>query len=289
MKSVKTVFVLGAPRSGTSMILYMLINGQPTFVGSRHESKFYTIALKKPFVEETFLNDEYFKSLLGEEVVKLLFAESQNHFEFFNKAMDYSRQKMSAPNFVEKSPMHTVYYKKIPKSFPNVGLILINRHPAANIQSIAFTKWINLLSDKFPFGLGRNLYIRYIFASLMFHEYWKDSKKIEKDPNTLITICYEDVILEKVDLRAKLSEVFGIEFNPLFVSRPFSNAVTHTNEGYDKDRVNGYKKIMPKSIQYFINAVFTPRKNFDLIFRIPFVLFFFEPVYLIKKYLMGKK
>jgi Sulfotransferase family len=289
MDSVKTVFVLGAPRSGTSMILYMLINGQPTFVGSKHESQFYTIALKKPFVESTFLKDEYFKELLGEDVIKSLFSESKDHFDFFNKAMDYRREKDNAPVFVEKSPMHTVFYKDLPAKFPDVGLVLINRHPAANIQSIAFTKWINLLSDKFPFGLNKNKYIRYVFASLLFHEYWKDSKKIEKDPRTLITICYEDVILEKIDLRSQLSKAFGFEFNPLYVSRPFSNAVSHTNEGYDRDRVSGYKQSMPKSIQYFINAVFTPRKNFDLIFRIPFLLFFFEPVYLIKKHLMGKK
>jgi hypothetical protein len=289
MNSLKTVFVLGAPRSGTSMILYMLINDQPDFFGSKHESKFYTIALKKPFVESTFLNDDYFNELLGEEVIKSIFSTSKDHFEFFNKAMNYCREKSGSPIFVEKSPMHTVYYKDIPKRFPDVGLVLINRHPAANIQSIAFTKWINLMSDKFPLGISKNIYVRYLFASLLFHEYWRDSKKIEKDPRTIITICYEDVILEKNDLRAQMSKAFGIEFNPLYVSRPFSNAVSHTKEGFDKDRVNGYKQSMPKSVQYFIKAVFTPKNSIDFIVRIPFLLFFFEPVYYIKKYLMGKK
>jgi len=289
MNSVKTVFVLGAPRSGTSMILYMLINGQPDFFGSKHESKFYTIALKKPFKESTFTNDEYFKELLGEAIIKSIFALSKDHYDFFNRVMNYCREKNGAPIFVEKSPMHTVYYQDIPKRFPDVGFVLINRYPPANIHSIAYTKWINLTSDKFPFGIGKNTYVRYLFASLLFHEYWRDSKKIEKDPRTLMTISYEDVILEKGDLRAEMSSAFGIDFNTLYVSRPFSNAVSHTKEGYDKDRVFGYKNTMPKSVQYFINAVFTPRKNFDMIFRIPFLLFFFEPVYLIKKYFMGKK
>lgn len=287
--SRKTIFVLGAPRSGTSLILYMLINDQPRMVGSKFESQFYTISMKKPFVLSTFLDDPYFNDLLGADKTRELFAQSTSHLDFFKKAILFKLDDSGKDHFIEKSPMHTVYYNDIYKNFENVSFVLINRKPAANIQSIAFTKWINLLSDKFPFGLSKVKWIRYLFASLLFHEYWKDSKLIEKHPATIATFSYEDIILEKVNVKAVLDKGFGFEMAPLYVSRPFSDAVKHKNHGFDKSRVEDYKEVMPKYIQNYIEMIFEPKSIIQKIVRIPFLILFYEPVYLIKKTVMGKK
>lgn len=287
--SRKSIFVLGAPRSGTSLILYMLINDQPRMIGSKYESQFYTISMKKPFVLSTFLDDEYFIDLLGADKIKELFNKSSSHLDFFKKAMSFKLDESGKDHFIEKSPMHTVYYNDIYKNFENVSFILINRKPAANIQSIAFTKWINLLSDKFPFGLAKQKGIRYLFASLLFHEYWRDSKKIEKHPATIATFSYEDIILEKVNVKSVLDKGFGFEMAPLYVSRPFSDAVKHKNQGFDKSRVEDYKEVMPVYVQRYISMIFEPKTIIEKIARIPFLVLFYEPVYLIKKTIMGKK
>ena len=281
----RTIFVLGAPRSGTTLLINMLVMNQSKIFGSTEESQFYTTTLRAPYSIETFLSSSFFNKLLSENESRDLFNRSANHIEFFRNTISYCLEREKKQIFVEKSPMHTLFYENLKSDFENVSFMIIKRNSCANVQSIAFTKWIPLSSDFLPGFLRNNKSIRYFFATLHMYKYWCYTKAIEKDPACILSINYEDIILENLNMKEELQKALGFELDELFVSRPFSDAVSHKNYGLDKSRVYDYKNVMPANIQYFINSIFNPTTFFQKLYGKIVIGIFFEPLLLFRKLL----
>jgi hypothetical protein len=284
----KTVFVLGAPRSGTTLLINMLVMNQSKIYGFFGESQFYTTTLRKPYTADTFLNDRYFKMIINEDETREIFARSTDHIDFFRNTIDHCLAREHKNVFAEKSPMHTLFYKEILKDFKNVEFMIIHRNFCANVQSIAFTRWIPLTSDVFPSSLKENKTVRYFFATMHFYHYWKICKEVEKHPACKLSLQYEDIILEKIDVKAALNKALGFELDEVFVSRPFSDAVSHKNYGLDKSRVDDYKNKMSPAVQNFINSVFQPKGLWQHISGGFVRYLIFEPVQIARK-VMGRK
>ncbi|MEP7262854.1 MAG: sulfotransferase [Bacteroidota bacterium] len=288
MQTHKVIFVLGAPRSGTTLLINMLVMNQSKIYGYFGESQFYTTTYRKPYTVDTFLNDRYFKAIINEEETKTIFSRSKDHIEFFKNTIEHCLQREGKNIFAEKSPMHTLFYKDILNDFPNAEFMIIHRNFCANVQSIAFTRWIPLASDVMPTFIKENKTVRYFFATLLFYHYWKLCKVVEQHPACKLSLQYEDIIMEKVNVREELKKALGFEPDEVFVSRPFSDAVTHKNYSFDTSRVEDYKNKMPKSIQNFINSVFQPSGLWQHLTGGFIRYFIFEPVEILKK-LAGKK
>jgi hypothetical protein len=255
---LKTIFVLGAPRSGTTLLINMLAVNQSSIYGSISESQFYTTTLRQPYELSSYIGSYYWKSILSADEMKQIFSTSEDHKSFFRNAIRHCLKRENKNIFVEKSPMHTLFYKDIINDFENAEFMIINRNCCANIQSIAYTKWIPLASDNLPAVISKNKLVRYFFATFHFYKYWKVCREIEKNPLCKLSLQYEDIILEKIDMKEKLKEALGFTPDQLYVSRPFSDAVTHKNYTLDTSRVEDYKNKMPASVQYIINSIFNP-------------------------------
>lgn len=284
----RTIFVLGAPRSGTTLLVNMLVINQSKIYGSTNESQFYTTTFRKPFTIDTYSTNGYFNTLLNKDEIATIYEKSENHLSFFKNAISYLLGRENKEVFVEKSPMHTLYYEELYHNFENVEFMIINRNACANVQSIAFTKWIPLSSDIFPSFIRNNKVVRYFFATLHYYSYVKVCKEVEKHPACKLSLNYEDIILEKINMAELLENALGFSPDELYVSRPFSDAVTHKNYGLDKSRVEDYKLKMPLYIQGFINLLFYPKNLFQKIFGRIIKVLIFEPPLLIKK-IIGKK
>ena len=282
----KTLFVLGAPRSGTTLLVNFLVMNQPKICGSSWESQYYTTVYRKPYVLNTFIEDPYFKHLLNQEEISKIFLKAATHAEFFRNAIKFKLKQNNSEIFVEKSPMHTLFYKEILQDFDNPEFILINRNPFSNIQSIAFTKWIPM-PDFLPLRFQSSKTIRYFIATYIYHKYWKVSKVVSKHPKCKLTLNYEDIILENINIKQELENAIECTLNELFVSRPYSDAVTHKNRVLDKTRVDDYKNVMPLSVQRYIKAIFNPEDFFDLIIRLPIIIVF-EIWHFLRKLMLRK-
>jgi hypothetical protein len=279
----KTIFVLGAPRSGTTLLINMLVKNQSKIYGYFGESQFYTTTLHRPFTAETFINDRYFKSIINEQEARAIYSRSKDHIDFFRNTIDHCLAREGKEIFAEKSPMHTLFYKEILRDFRNVEFMIIKRNYCANVQSIAFTRWIPLTSDVLPAFLKENKTIRYFFATMHFYHYYKICREVERHPACKLSLQYEDIILEKINMRDELKKALGFEPDEIFVSRPFSDAVTHQNYALDKSRVEDYKTKMSPAVQNFINSVFQPKGLMQHITGGFVRWFIFEPVQLLRK------
>ncbi len=270
---IRTLFVLGAPRSGTTLMVNFLVMNQPKIFGTVWESQFYTRVYRKPFQLSTYLEAKYFTHLLKEEEIKDIFSKSSSHTEFFRNAIKLKLIQNNTEIFVEKSPMHTLFYREILRDFDNPEFILINRNPFSNIQSIAFTKWIPM-PGFLPARLNSSKTIRYLISTYLYYKYWKVCKKVSVHPKCKLTINYEDIILEKVNVKQELENALGFTLNDLHVPRPYSDAVSHKNKVLDKTRVDDYKNVMPRRVQRYIKAIFKPENIADQIIRFPFIILF---------------
>ena len=118
--------------------------------------------------------------------------------------------------------MHTLFYKELYRDFENVEFILIKRNLCANVQSIAFTKWIPLNIDGLPSFISNNKGVRYFFATMLLYKYWKTQQELEKHPACKLSIQYEDIILEKVN-----NYIISLNLNiPILISILLISALT---------------------------------------------------------------
>jgi len=242
------VFILGAPRSGTSLLMRMLLVNQPLVGGTDAESQVYALKRKKAYLTQAALAHPYFKKLIRESDLRDL-ANSNNDFvQLFWSAVEfYLHQHTEKKVFMEKSPIHTLFWRQILKDYLEVQFILVERNPSATIHSMVTTRWIPI-----PFkGLGYNpvfKFLPYIFATLLSYEYFIEAERIKSFGNAAI-VKYEEMVQKSPDdLRISFSKMLGVELSELYIERPFSPEASSRERKLHTDRIDGYKSNTPRSI-----------------------------------------
>lgn len=285
---IKPVFIIGPPRSGTSLVLFMLVRGQKHIAGTHRESQFYHWIKVHPFQKEAYRKQRYFLELLSPEEIDEVFDRSEDPADFFRKAIDKVAENTGKSIFVEKSPNHTFFHKEILRDFPNAAFILLNRHPCAVVHSVVQTKWIPLHVERLPGPLGRSKFLKYMNAMLLYARYHWYIRGIKGSPQCLLDLQYEDVIAGDDGLRQLFEEKLGVEMDELYISRPFSAETEHKEYKLDRSRIEGYKKKMPRWAQRMGNLSFLPQKGFGWVAQKLIWIFYYYP-FLYFKLIFGKK
>lgn len=277
MEKKRIVFILGIPRSGTTLVYGMLVRNQSCIGGSFKESQFYSHILLKPWALETFLSDPYFTDLLSAEEIREVFLRSDSHLSFFRNAIDRFLEREGKCIFVEKSPPHTLFFRRIIEDFQRPTILLVERNPAAVVNSIVRTRWSILASDRLPGKLKDVVWLKYVAAILKYYRYARALEEIRRYPHT-ISVRYEDIVTGAIDLRVLLEEELGVPVDPLYVSRPFSPDVQERNYTLDKRRIEGYRQTMPPSMQRLVALLFSPNGRLQTFSSRLLRVFLLEPV-----------
>ena len=132
------VFVLGCPRSGTTLLYDMLISsGQ--FANYRVESNvFYKVvppfgnlksARNRTRLMDAWLQSDYFRrsGLAAEEIRAKVMAECRNAGDFLRIVMESIARKQGVERWAEKTPAHLLYIPQIKETIPNAQFIHIIR------------------------------------------------------------------------------------------------------------------------------------------------------------------
>lgn len=279
--------MLGAPRSGTTLMYGMLLRGQQTLGGIRMESFLYNRSHTLPYTEKTIENWQYLRTLLeetGQNPAEML-QKHQDFFEIYADAANTFLDQREFAYFVEKSPIHTAWYREIARDYPDSKWVIISRHPLANVHSIAKTRsrWFSLGVDKLPFGLGEKPFFRYLNATVRFYFYWQVIRKARKFPNAVVDVYYEDVVADPEEFRKLLEEKLGVEMNPLQPIRPSASSVdSDDSRKFHTRNIEGYKEKMPGWAQFVCRAVFIPKSAGEHLSGVFLKLFLIWPGYLSK-------
>jgi len=165
------VFIVGPPRSGTTMLANHLL-GLKGFCGPDSETGYFM--LTNPYLVEM--------SPMAESTWKEFVRESKSKTELFDRAIEYFLAQDNGEFFVEKTPQHCLSIHEILRLWPKAKVIGIIRHPLDCVSSA--------MSHKDFIRQGRN--------ARSAIGYWRKCAESILEMNNLpgncLVIRYEDLV-----------------------------------------------------------------------------------------------
>ncbi len=195
---MKYCFLLGCPRSGTTM-LQQALNRHSRIVIPSETSFFFMIGAPRedqiarwqeiisdlkihlPFPEGDFRKHEFVRHVF--ESIAAKYVEGRQNVEFFG----------------EKTPTHQLRICEIMKAFPDGKIVLIYRDG----------RDVALSLSKVPWYLSSNIYLSF----LMWRHYYRiQLRAIQQYPSSVYCIKYEDLVRNPEAEMRKVSEFLKIPY-----------------------------------------------------------------------------
>ncbi len=185
--SMKPVFVIGMPRSGTSLT-EQIISSHPSAKGAG-ELEFWADAVHKheALITEGSL-DESRRKKLAEAYLRVLEAKSGD-----------------ALRIVDKAPVNSDYLGVIHSVFPNARIIYMQRDPIDTCLSCYFQKFV--LSLNFTMDLSDLADYYRQHRRLMTH--WR----AVLPPGTILDVPYEELVADQEGWTRKILDFLGLEWD----------------------------------------------------------------------------
>lgn len=252
-KTNTPIFIVGAPRSGTTLLTAMLsahsrIDAGPETQLFKNETDRlirHAVADKNwpqkavKLLQEIRLSKQSVCALFGldSEQLKNYLAKRQPSVQAILEALTASHCcKNGKQRWIEKTPNHILYVEQIRRLYPDSPIIRIVRDPRDSAVSIGKLPWA-------PTSPVAN-------AMLIEHWYMHSREFFEKDQHCY-TIRYEDLIAEPVLCIKKLCDFLNEEFEQGMLNTEKSGqSIASANEpwknmvstGLTKDRCYVWKK-----------------------------------------------
>lgn len=184
------VFILGAPRSGTTL-LQTLISAHPNFYGIDQETALMT--------HQNVFKSEWRQAFDNLMLTEKMIWDSNDIVQLFDSFAESiaSREKSEHLRFVEKTPQHVNYLGNILRWFPNAQILHIHRDGRDCYCSARLHKGI-------PTGASLSSYANY----------WKrciaNRQKYTKHPR-VYDISYEELTAKTEPTLTKIMDFLGDE------------------------------------------------------------------------------
>lgn len=185
--SSKPVFVVGMPRSGTSLA-EQIIASHPSAYGAG-ELHFWAALVAKDTGLTQGIPSEPVRAKLAEEYLRILEASSAN-----------------ASRVVDKAPVNSDFLGPIYSVFPNARVIYMQRDPIDTCLSCYFQQF--LLGLNFTFDLSD--------LAHYYHEHQRIMKHWRKvlPPGFILDVPYEELVSNQETWSRKMLAFIGLEWDP---------------------------------------------------------------------------
>lgn len=223
MSIKKRIFIVGSPRSGSTLLQNFLLNYSEFY--SFPETHFFYPLYDTNRVARFFkiANRDKAKAIIAklgtllesdQEDLRQWLNSNSYSYNYWNKVfvelLDKAAEKNKKQYWIEKTPMHLHYAKYIESYIPDFHFIHIVRSGIDVVSSVYN------YSNKHPDGWG---YKRSIDVCI---KRWKldvllAKKCISRQGHSFIT--YEDLVLNNKVKIKKLCDEIGIDYNPAFFSK----------------------------------------------------------------------
>ncbi|VAW53762.1 hypothetical protein MNBD_GAMMA05-1256 [hydrothermal vent metagenome] len=147
------VVVIGFPRSGTTLLLHILISSgkfpEYDFSETHFFSHYYRRygSLKNKKNKETFISEikksEWFQnsSISIEEIIAHTQSDDDQYESYYKNFMALVARQNNKTRWVEKTPYHMLYIPELRKALPDARFILMMRDPRDVTQSVLKYGW----------------------------------------------------------------------------------------------------------------------------------------------------
>ena len=204
------VFVLGLPRSGTTLVERIL--SSHTALSAAGELDCFALALVAAVRRHTGRD-----RLPREELVAQAAA-----VDFAALGHDYlrrARSEVESPGrFVDKMPLNYLYCGLIRRALPRAKIIHVTRHPMA----ACFAVYKALFKDAYPFSYDLGEIVRYYLGYRRLMDHW-----LAAMPGAIYSVSYEALVADQVGESRKLLAFCGLEWQEA-CARPHENRAAST-------------------------------------------------------------
>jgi protein-tyrosine sulfotransferase len=192
LSTKKHIFVIGAPRSGTTL-LEAILAVHPNLTSLRQELAIFSF-------RNIFELERLAFSLTKTETAAALFQESTDVIEFYDKLAESALRIHGGKRFLEKTPQNILHLAFLRNNFPNAQFININRDGRdcyCSAQSNPYVIQANKVED--------------------YAKYWRrcveSRNRFGNDPN-IIDIRYEELTSAPERVTKSLMSFLGEDFLP---------------------------------------------------------------------------
>jgi hypothetical protein len=236
------VFVLGAPRSGTTLLYHMLLSAGG-FAIYRTESNVFNLlaprfgdlsALRnKRKLMEAWLRSKLFvrSGLNAEDIQSKIFAECKSAGDFLRIVMEEIARKQDVDRWADCTPDHLLYLPQIKRAFPEALVIHIIRDGRDVALSLNKQGWIR----PFPWHKERGLIVAGLFWEWIVGNGLRHGRKLASG---YVEVRFEDLMAKPRETLAKLSTFIDHDLDYDHIRQVGIGSVSEPNTSFPTESHN---------------------------------------------------
>ncbi len=243
----KMLFIIGAPRSGTTLLQEMLtvhpaIGSCPEphlLTPLAHLGYFYNVE-KAPYdhINAAEAERQFVANLPSGEADYI--AACRAYSDTLYGAM---AQKLGTPIFLDKTPAYALVHDFVTTIYPEAYYLVLTRHPLAIFYSYASS----FFNGDYAAALAHNNILgRYVPAI---------AKLLRKPPTNMLHITYEELVQNPQEELQKITAWLNLAYQPAMLEYGRNKAATALNKGYGDPKVKKSRRPNTKSINSWAKAL----------------------------------
>jgi glycosyltransferase involved in cell wall biosynthesis/LPS sulfotransferase NodH len=242
-RSKAPVFVLGCPRSGTTLLYHMLLSAG-NFVVYRAESQVFNLLeprfgdLRVPHNRRKLLaaweNSSLFTKtgLEAGQVEKEVMASCENAGDFLRIVMEQMARKQGVERWAETTPDHLLAMPRIKQTIPDALVIHIIRDGRDVALSLEKQHWIH----PFPWDHGKELLIAALYWEWIVNRGRRLGQAMGSDYRE---VRYEDLVANPSATLAEVGQFIGQDLDYERIQRAGIGSVSRPNTSFEGDKEAG--------------------------------------------------
>jgi glycosyltransferase involved in cell wall biosynthesis/LPS sulfotransferase NodH len=241
------VFVLGCPRSGTTLLYHMLLSAG-NFVVYRAESQVFNlleprfgdlrIALNRRRLLEAWENSSLFTKtgLDAKQVEQDVMAHCENAGDFLRIVMESMAKQQGVERWAETTPDHLLALPRIKQTIPNALVIHIIRDGRDVALSLEKQQWIR----PFPWDHGKELQTAAIYWEWIVNQGRTLGRALGGDYKE---VRYEELVANPQSTLTEVGEFIGQELDYDRIQRVGIGSVSRPNTSFGEKKDAGFHPV----------------------------------------------
>jgi len=235
-QSEAPVFVLGCPRSGTTLLYHMLLSAG-NFAVYRAESNVFNLlaphfgdlrsAANRRNLVDVWLHSKLFRvsGLDPQQIRQKVVAQCQSSGDFLRLVMGDIARRQGVRRWADCTPEHLLYIPEIKRQIPGALIIHILRDGRDVALSYAKQGWAHPL----PWHSGADLYVAGLYWRWMVRQGRIHGKGIGADYRE---VYFEDLVTKPRETLAELSSFIGQELDYDHILKVGIGSVSEPNTSF---------------------------------------------------------
>jgi tetratricopeptide (TPR) repeat protein len=189
------IFVVGLPRSGTTLVERILSSHSSVF--SAGELDCFALAIVDAVRRKTARTHLSRHELIAHSASLDPAALGRNYLQRAYAA------SMGSGRFVDKMPLNYLYIGLIRRALPNAKIVHLTRHPMA----VCYAMYKTLFKDGYPFSYDLDEIGRYYAGYRRLMSHWQATL-----PGAICEVSYENVVKDQMGQTRRLLEFCGLDW-----------------------------------------------------------------------------